>query len=104
MIFLFIKEGLQVQITELDIGIDPKDTKQTFETQAQYVEKMMEGLIDIQNRTGGIKGITFWGMYDAISWRGGYSSEGNSHPLLFNENMYDVKPSYYSFINSFLKK
>lgn len=28
----------------------------------------------------------------------------NSHPLLFNENMYDVKPSYYSFINSFLKK
>ena len=100
----FIKAGLQVQITELDIGIDPKDTKQTFETQAQYVEKMMKGLIDIQNRTGGIKGITFWGMYDAISWRGGYSSEGNNHPLLFNENMYDVKPSYYSFINSFLKK
>ena len=61
----------------------------------------MTGLIDIQKNIGGITGITWWGMYDEISWRGGNSSEGNGHPLLFDKNMYDPKPAYYAFINAF---
>ncbi len=98
----FIDAGFEVQITELDIGLDPNDVWQTFDRQAEYVSELMKGLIDIQNRKPeSITGITWWGLYDAVSWRGGYSSSGNSHPLLFNENMYDAKPAYYSFIEAF---
>ena len=100
----FIDAGFEVQITELDLGIDPEEPEQTYEVQAEYVKTLMEGLIDIQNRKHGITGITWWGLCDAVSWRGGYSSEGNSHPLLFDKTMYDVKPAYYSFINAFNKE
>ena len=97
----FLQAGFEVQITELDIGINPDDSSQTYEVQAEYVTKLMTGLIDIQKNIGGITGITWWGMYDEISWRGGNSSEGNGHPLLFDKNMYDPKPAYYAFINAF---
>lgn len=98
----FIDEGFEVQITELDIVINPSDKAQTFERQAEYVSDIMKGLIDIQNRKHGITGITWWGLCDAVSWRGGYSSDGkNSHPLLFNETINDPKPAYYSFIEAF---
>ena len=97
----FLQAGFEVQITELDIGINPDDSSQTYEVQAEYVTKLMTGLINIQKNIGGITGITWWGMYDEISWRGGNSSEGNSHPLLFDKNMYDPKPAYYAFINAF---
>ena len=98
----FIDAGFEVQITELDIGIDPADNSQTFERQAEYVSDIMKGLIDIQNRKHGITGITWWGLCDAVSWRGGYSSDGkNSHPLLFNETINNPKPAYYSFIEAF---
>ena len=99
----FIDAGFEVQITELDLGIDPNKPEQTYEVQAEYVKTLTEGLIDIQNRKHGITGITWWGLCDEVSWRGGYSSEGNSHPLLFDKTIYDVKPAYYSFINAFNK-
>ncbi len=97
----FIDSGFNVQITELDIGIAPNDSNQTYEKQAEYVSAIMKGLRDIQQRKHGITGITWWGLCDAVSWRGGYSSSGNNHPLLFDETIYDAKPAYYSFIEAF---
>ena len=97
----FLDEGFEVQITELDIGVDPEDATQTIEMQAEYVSQMTEGLIDIQERKGGITGMTWWGLCDEVSWRGGYSSDGNSHPLLFDKTMYDTKPAYDSFVAAF---
>ncbi|MDE6635607.1 MAG: endo-1,4-beta-xylanase, partial [Lachnospiraceae bacterium] len=90
----FIKAGFDVQITELDIGTDNK----TYEVQAEYVKRLMEGLRDIQDKTHKIKGITWWGLCDTSSWR------GENDPLLFGKTMYDAKPAYYSFINAFNKE
>ena len=64
--------GLQVQVTELDIGIS--DT-QTEEDLARHYSDIMKLLISKQKNhdktvnARGITGVTVWGRYDAISWR-----------------------------------
>lgn len=107
----FLKTGLEVQITELDItinfntdGDNPtyayKNEGETDEDQAVYVRQFMDMVIEKQlNRDKtvspkGITGITLWGLYDRISWR------ASCKPLLFGKNISDPKPSFYQFIEA----
>lgn len=93
----FLATGLQVQVTELDIGIDSGKTE---EDQAVHYKEIMSLLISKhQNRDTavnprGITGVTIWGLYDSLSWRTG------SSPLLFGTGLDDPKPAFYSVIEA----
>lgn len=104
----FLATGLEIQITELDATINfehendfvYKDEGQTDETQAAFMKDFMELIVTKQKTRDknvnpkGITGITFWGLYDTISWRGECS------PLLFKEDIYFPKPSFYAVIDA----
>ena len=61
----FLKEGYEVQITELDIGNNGEGT------QAMYVYDLMKRLLKIKKEGGAITGLTYWGVGDNVSWRPG---------------------------------
>lgn len=42
----------------------------------------------------GITGLTIWGLYDSISWR------GKSQPLLFGTSIDDPKPAFQAFLEA----
>lgn len=122
----FLKTGLEVQITELDITInfDTDDTDgrtptfayrnehETNEEQAAYTKELMKVIVDAQKNRDkavnpkGITGITMWGVYDGLSWR------KDCKPLFFerkrvkNEEKqryeYHImpKPSFYAFVQA----
>ena len=68
----FLATGLQVQVTELDIGIEDGQTEEDL---ANHYSDIMKLLISKQENRDksvnarGITGVTVWGLYDAISWR-----------------------------------
>lgn len=122
----FLKTGLEVQITELDItinfdtdetdGREPtfmyKNEKETDADQAAFTKDLMKVIIDAhKNRDKsvnpkGITGITVWGVYDGISWR------SDCKPLFFAkkrvkntqtgryEYIIQPKQSFYAFVEA----
>lgn len=96
----FLATGLQVQVTELDIGIEDGQTEEDL---ANHYSDIMKLLISKQENRDksvnarGITGVTVWGLYDAISWR-----KPTSCPL-FGESLEDPKPAFYSFLEAATK-
>ena len=96
----FLATGLQVQVTELDIGIEDGQTEEDL---ANHYSDIMKLLISKQeNRDKSVNarritGVTVWGLYDAISWRKPTSC------LLFGESLEDPKPAFYSFLEAATK-
>ena len=110
----FMAAGYEVQITELDFtinfdtdGTDKKDPSydyenegETIEEQAAFVKDFMEMVIAKQKNRDktvspkGITGLTIWGLYDGISWR------GKSQPLLFGTSIDDPKPAFQAFLEA----
>lgn len=85
----FLATGLEVQVTELDMGIDDGLTE---EDQAEHYKKIMALLVKKQrerdtSETKGITGVTIWGLYDSVSWR-------TDSPLLFGSSIIDPKPAF----------
>lgn len=94
----FLARGVDVQITEMDIGQDGQKYKSEA-LKAKYKEffKMF-----IANRKtdekNGICGITLWGIVDERSWI--YNNGGTKqHPLLFEGN-YTCKPAFYGVLEA----
>lgn len=101
----FAGAGYEVQITEFDATINNesgafKEEKQDAGTQAKYIGSLMKAVAAFQKKTKAIKSFTLWGLCDAVSWRGGANSAGNSHPLLFDKSINDPKESYFAFMNA----
>ena len=96
----FLATGLQVQVTELDIGIEDGQTEEDL---ANHYSDIMKLLISKQENRDksvnarGITGVTVWGLYDTISWRKPTSC------LLFGESLEDPKPAFYSFLEAATK-
>lgn len=122
----FLKTGLEVQITELDITInfDTDDTdgreptflyrneKETDEDQAAFTKDLMKVIVEAQRNRDklvnpkGITGITVWGINDGVSWR------SDCKPLFFTkkrtkntqtgryEYKLQPKPSFYAFVDA----
>lgn len=96
----FLATGLQVQVTELDIGIEDGQTEEDL---ANHYSDIMKLLISKQENRDksvnarGITGVTVWGLYDAISWRKPMSC------LLFGSGLDDPKAAFYSFIDAATK-
>ena len=68
----FVKQGYEIQITELDAkGNNDGD-------QANYYKQIMAAILSAKKAGGNITGITWWGLHDGASWRRG------ENPLLFS--------------------
>lgn len=93
----FLLTGLEVQVTELDMGIEQGDTQ---EIQAERYGDIMELLIqkhknrDVQVNKKGITGVTIWGLLDSKSWR------KDEQPILFAGGLDQPKPSFYSVLEA----
>ena len=84
----YIEAGLEIQVTELDIGAN-NCTYLGFQNQANFFSKYFDLLTNYSNY---ITAVIIWGIKDDISWR------VDVCPLLFYGN-YTAKPCYYSIID-----
>lgn len=101
----------QVQITELDMAASSSydGTKATlkaeYERQAKRYEDIYTSVRRLKEEGYKVGNITIWGVIDKNSWLQTSSSVGGGTdgtrkqcPLLFDDN-YQVKPSYWVFVN-----
>lgn len=84
----FLNNGLEVQITELDV-VNKNDTDQ-----ANYMYDLMSSILTLKKNGGNITGITFWGISDDVTWIKGET------PLLFS-TLGVAKPAYNSVLNAY---
>ncbi|MCI8364721.1 MAG: hypothetical protein HFG34_07195 [Eubacterium sp.] len=86
----YIKE---VQITELDVTAYPKN-ESTLEDQMTYYSDLMKAVLALKKTySDKMTGLTFWGLYDSVSWR----AEGL--PLLFASTT-KAKGVYYKVLEA----
>ncbi len=85
----FASLGLEIELTEVDYGIDafPGTLEEKLAAQAQAYETVVAGCV--ANRA--CKGVTTWGVTDQYSWLG-----VERQPLLFDPDG-ARKPAYFSF-------
>lgn len=83
----FVNAGFEVQITELDVGNTSSDA------QASYVYDLCSAILSVKKAGGNITGITWWGLYDSVSWR-------DDNPLLFS-TLNTPKASYNSALQAY---
>jgi endo-1,4-beta-xylanase len=98
----FVALGVQVQVTEMDIGI-PVDAAGApapvayIRTQAQIYRQVA---IDCVNQQG-CTAFQIWGLTDKYStWITGWSKGKEGTPLLFDAD-YRPKPAYYGLLDAF---
>lgn len=94
----FLEKGVDVQITELDIGSDGQ-TYNPEKLKAKYHDFFAMALKNRKTEEkNGIRGITLWGVTDERSWI--YRNNGKiQHPLLFEKN-YICKPAFYGVLEA----
>lgn len=93
----FLATGLQVQVTELDIGIEGTQTEEDQADQYKAILSLLVSKHKNRDKTlnpRGITGVTVWGLYDSLSWR------SSNSPLLFGSGLDDPKPAFYSVIEA----
>ncbi len=105
----FASLGLEIQITELDVSVHPKQqqsSKEPFngvsvftaemdEKQAQQYKMLFEVFRKFK---ANITGITFWNLSDSSSWLDNFPVRGRKNfPLLFDQN-YQPKKSFFEVI------
>ncbi len=105
----FASLGLEIQITELDVSVHPKQqqsSKEPFngvsvftaemdEKQAQQYKMLFEVFRKFK---ANITGITFWNLSDSSSWLDNFPVRGRKNfPLLFDQNN-QPKKSFFEVI------
>jgi endo-1,4-beta-xylanase len=106
----FASLGLEVQITELDVSVHPKEherraRKETDKgeltpemTEKQTAQYKM--LFDVFRKyKGTLTGVTFWNVSDKTTWLDNFPVPGRKdYPLLFDQN-YQPKPAFEEVVN-----
>ncbi len=100
----FIKLGLKIQITELDISVYSKehkarekksedlDTRFTEEREAKQLEQYKMCFSTFRKYKGNISGVTFWNVSDRYSWLDNFPVKNRKdYPLLFDKNLQPKK-------------
>ena len=77
--------GLEIQVTELDIGRKGQDNWR--DVQGDYYRDYMKRLIEAKNEGVPVTCVTVWGLSDGMSWR------ANELPLLFDADL-SRKPAF----------
>ncbi|NMB39024.1 MAG: hypothetical protein GX994_05565 [Firmicutes bacterium] len=78
--------GLEIHITELDVGLDGA-------TEEQQAERYREIFQLFKKYDHVITSVTLWGVADDASWR------GDEDPLLFNRN-HEPKPAFWAIVDT----
>ncbi len=86
----FLNAGYEVQVTELDIGMDSK-TDSNMTTQARKYKVLFSNLIELKQQGYNISSVTVWGLTDTLTWRTG------KYPLLFDSSL-NPKAAYYGVL------
>jgi len=93
----FVRAGLRIRITELDIPFGnygnyrsrtTEPTEAELIVQAKLYESLFKIYIDFAEH---IDAVTIWGLTDPMNWR------GSGYPVLFDE-FQSAKPSFWSII------
>lgn len=89
--------GLEIQITELDMGME-ENTEEAYMKQAMRYKRMFVMLKNLDDTgAANITNITFWGLSDDISW---LNKAGKpSYPLLFDRYLLQ-KPAFWGVVLS----
>lgn len=87
----FAKEGLEIQVTELDICIHEGHTEEDL---AKRYYEVMTALLEAKKAGADITHLIWWGYADDISWL------KESTPLLFS-TLWEKKPAYDSVIRAY---
>lgn len=89
--------GLEIQITELDMGLE-ENTEEAFLRQAKRYKRAFTIFKNLdETGAANITNVTFWGLSDDISWLNKPSKP--SYPLLF-DNYLLQKPAFWGVILS----
>ena len=83
--------GVEIQITELDIGADNSDNWE--EKQGKFFGKFMKRVIALRNEGVPITGVTLWGISDPLSWK------ASDRPLVFRDDL-TRKPAFDAMIEA----
>jgi endo-1,4-beta-xylanase len=77
----FKDPGFEIYITELDVTLNGQWSSggKTAANQAKYYGDLFKMLVGKKKAGANIKGVTFWGLHDGVSWRGKYT------PLLYSD-------------------
>jgi endo-1,4-beta-xylanase len=102
----FAELGLKVQITELDVKVQPSGqrartdsaTTYTAERERLQTEKYEMIFRIFRKYKDVISGVTFWNVSDKYSWLDRRGSAGKAYPLLF-DTTYQPKKAYYQVVN-----
>lgn len=88
----FCETGLEVQITELDIGLESNTEEALMKEGSRYKRLFMMFKNIMDNKRANITSITIWGLADNNSW---LNKDGKTcYPLLFNR-MLETKPAFW---------
>jgi len=102
----FASLGLKIQITELDLKVQPsgnstrRDTATTYTAEREKLQTEKYAMIfDLFRKYRNvISGVTFWNVSDRASWLDRRGGGGKAYPLLF-DTAYQPKKAYYQVIN-----
>ncbi|CCH51838.1 Endo-1,4-beta-xylanase [Fibrisoma limi BUZ 3] len=106
----FASLGLQVQITELDVSVHPKEHERrpkkptdTGELTPDMVTKQAaqyKMLFDtFRKHKGTLTGVTFWNVSDKTTWLDNFPVQGRKdYPLLFDQN-FQPKEAFKGVVN-----
>lgn len=83
--------GVEIQITELDIGADKSDGWE--EKQGKYFRDFMDSVIELRRSGVPITSLTLWGISDSLSWK------ASDRPLVFRDDL-TRKPAFDAMIEA----
>ena len=103
----FSKLGLKIQVTELDLKVQPsgnnpanRDTTRGYTPAREQKQTEQYAMIfDLFRKYRNvISAVTFWNVSDRASWLDGRGGGGKAYPLLF-DTTYKRKKAYWSVVN-----
>lgn len=100
----FAELGLKIQITELDIKVQPggnrRDSTRGYTAERERLQNEAYEMVFRMFRKykDVISGVTFWNVSDRYSWLDRRGGGGKAYPLLF-DTTYKPKPAYYQVID-----
>jgi len=99
-IAMFAKLGVQVQITELDLSVYPKEhtrrERRPEDANSAYTAELEQRQSDeykmlfnvFRKYKGTLTGVTFWNVSDRYTWLDNFPVQGRKdYPLLFDKDM-----------------
>jgi endo-1,4-beta-xylanase len=102
----FASLGLKIQITELDLKVQPsgnstrRDSATTYTAEREKLQtEKYDMIFDLFRKYRNvISGVTFWNVSDRGSWLDRRGGGGKAYPLLF-DTAYQPKKAYYKVID-----